>query len=465
MDSEQTHEHQLASRDHLSPLPVEILSEIFKLAYTPSSPPTGPICRALLPFDRSARFHRLEVKSVQQLRKLAELVEEGAMGRYVRELKLEDVDSESGVGLKERQLKSFFASLPHLLELDLGKGCHATLRLLLSHALTRASLRSMTKLSVEAVDGKNPFDPAPYRLLNSYPALTSLSITSEKPWHDLARVKVPKKKVEPLGNIHELTLTSKGADLPLVAFFVGACPTLTSLVLVATSWPTDFRALIPLLPVDLKRLEFRTPPSQPTDPNQPCDDLLSRFTNLEHLYLSDGMFRSNIFDLVRTFPRLSSLGFGFLAFIDCKDLLTLVDGPTCFKQLKTLTLDIAKGKRGWCVQADGHGSLHPDADPHLHLGPGWDVPFFTRREEGFHEADAADVLEAAKRNGIEVKGTTEEAVAIVWDYYTQVGMAAEMYAFETGDFDELREIMGDEYVNGLLYELDESAGCECGGCW
>ncbi|GAA5909796.1 hypothetical protein JCM6882_002676 [Rhodosporidiobolus microsporus] len=453
MDSEQTHEHQLASRDHFSTLPVEILSEIFKLAYTSSSPPTGPICRALLPFDRSARFHRLEVKSVQQLRELARLVEEGAMGRYVRNLKLEDVDSESAAGLKERQLKSFFANLPHLLHLNLGKGCQATLRLLLSQSLARASLRSMTRLSVEAVDGKNPFDPAPYRLLNSYPALTSLSVRSEKSWDELRRVKVPKKKVEPLSNIGELTLMSKGADLPLVAFFVGACPSLASLTLSASSWPADFQPLLPLLPAQLKRLELKTVFADPSNPNKPCDALLSRFTALEHLYLGNGTFRANIFDLIRTFPHLSSLGFGEDAAVDCKDLLALVDGPTRFEQLKVLTLDVVEGKRGWRVDVEGDGHLHPDADPERHhIGPGWVVPRFTSPDGPFYDDAVEAMIKLAKANGVEVRGTTEEAIAVSWAHWQEICTAMEVHALNTGDFDELRGLMGDEYVDDILLE-------------
>ncbi|GAA5838283.1 hypothetical protein JCM11251_003452 [Rhodosporidiobolus azoricus] len=466
-ESEQIERDQLPPRDYLSTLPVEILSEIFRLACVFSEPPTGPICRALLPFDRSSRFHLLQIKSVEQLRKVADLVDGTAMGGYVRELKLEEVDSGTGPGFKDRQLKSFFASLPLLTHLELGKGCQFSLRLILSNSLARASLRNMTSLSIEAVEAKNPFDPAPLRLVNLYPALQSLTLYSEKPWYELKRVKMPKKKVESLNSLQELTLTSKGADLPIVSFLVSACTSLSSLTLSLLSWPADFQHLLPLLPGNLKRLELKTVPSDSSKPNQPCDHLLSRFANLEHLYLGEGLFHPNILDLVRTFPRLTSFGLGILAVVDCKELLALVDGPTRFLQLKTLILDVSRGKRGWRVHEDGHGRLHPDADPHWHTGPGWVVPFFTYKgegshDEGFHEDDAKDLIQTARRNGVTVGGTTEEAIRVIHEWYMEMSFAATVHAIETGDFEELREYMGDDYVDELLYDMHDD--CGCGDC-
>jgi hypothetical protein len=37
-------------------------------------------------------------------------------------------------------------------------------------------------------------------------------------------------------------------------------------------------------------------------------------------------------------------------------------------------------------------------------------------------------------------------------------MCSELHALETGDFDELREMMGDEYVEEMLIPLDMDVG-------
>ncbi|GAA5983037.1 hypothetical protein JCM11641_004697 [Rhodosporidiobolus odoratus] len=53
--------------DRFTSLPAEILSKISRLAQTDDTPPMGPICRALLSFDRVTRFNQVAIKSHRQL--------------------------------------------------------------------------------------------------------------------------------------------------------------------------------------------------------------------------------------------------------------------------------------------------------------------------------------------------------------------------------------------------------------
>ncbi|GAA6024075.1 hypothetical protein JCM10207_009300 [Rhodosporidiobolus poonsookiae] len=70
----------IGPEDHLSRLPAELLAWIFELAYEDNHTTTGPLSRALLPFDRIERFKVVEVRSRRQPARLLELlrhVEEG----------------------------------------------------------------------------------------------------------------------------------------------------------------------------------------------------------------------------------------------------------------------------------------------------------------------------------------------------------------------------------------------------
>ncbi|GAA6043803.1 hypothetical protein JCM8097_007718 [Rhodosporidiobolus ruineniae] len=444
------------SRDRLSELPIEILTDIFELAYA-DQPSTGPLCRALLPLDRSRRFRRVKVEGDRQLVQLAKALESGSMAQWVDELELQQIDRDGGLALNERQFKAFFAALPSLSHLELGAGSQATLRLVLSNSLTRASLRSTTHLSFCALDDqKNPFEPAPFRLLPSYPSLRSLSISTDRKWHELHRVKSARRKAQPLPNVKELILKSEGADLPLVNRLVEACPSLESLTLKVTSHQPDFPPLLPSLPATLKSLELRTLAFYDVY-SRPCDSLLSRFVNLEHLYLGEGTFSSAILGAVRSLPKLTSLGFGKSAVVSAKGLEALIDGPARFQQLKTLTLDIVEGKRGWSITTDGYYHLHPDAESPFWLGPGWVPPRFTRPDGDFYEKDVQSLIATAKASGVDVRGTTVEAVGIVDDFYRELGTCGDLHAIQTGDFSVLLEYCGEEYVKQLKldYEWDE----------
>jgi hypothetical protein len=442
-------------RDYLSSLPVETLTAIFKLAYTGSSPSTGPISRALLPFDREQRFRRLEVKSMERLRALANIVENGGTGQWVKELKMEKVDVPSPA-FTERQLKSFFSSLPHLSRLDLGEGCQSTQRLVLSNSITRAGLREMVKLSLADPDEKNPFEPSLFRLIPSYPLLSSLSVASRKKWQELTRVKISKKQVEKLSNIKELSLKSEGADHPLLVERLDkACPSLEAVVLdTADSHQPDYLGVLPLLPATLRRLELRTKAFYDGFAH-PCEAHLLPRTSLSSLYLGEGTFSHSLFPILRQLPHLTSLGFGKGAIVPVPELVALVDSATPLLNLKTLVLDIVKGQRGWRVFEDGKGQLHPDAHPGSHLGPGWESPRFS---VAFGTKAVKDALRTIKAKGVKVEGTTVEALEIDLDWFVELSACAEVVAFETGDFDELRELMGNEYVDDMLHQIDEEMG-------
>ncbi|BGP15547.1 hypothetical protein JCM10213_001362 [Rhodosporidiobolus nylandii] len=463
MDGASDPEAQLPPpRDYLSSLPVEILSEIFKLAYTPEHPSAGPLSRALLPFDRSSRFRRLEVKSAQQLRGLMQVAESNeGLFRLVKGLEISGVDGASGQPsarpITDRQLKAFFATLTSLKYLSLLEGTATLAHLVLTSPFARSYLPSLVHLAVfTPLESKNPFNPSPFRYLSLFPSLTSLQVTTLMEERALRALRTSKKASPPLPSLQELTVISAGSDLPLVLPLLDACPALRRLTLhTQTAYPNYPSLLAPFKhKANIESLTLRTSPFYDGFSNS-CDALLPSFPNLKHLYLGEGTFSTSVFAAIRTLPRLTSLGFGRGALPSVKELSALTDGDTRFHQLKTLTLDCVAGKIGWRTAKDGHGQLHPEADENWHTGPGWDIPQFSPPNGSFHDRDVEKLLEKAKENGVEVKGSAVEAVEVMNSWYQELGDAAVAYAFDTGDFEELREMYGDEMVDEMLFDMDE----------
>ncbi|GAA6023597.1 hypothetical protein JCM10207_005728 [Rhodosporidiobolus poonsookiae] len=445
---------QLPTSDRLSTLPVEILTEIFQLAYTGTSPSEGPISRALLPFDRAQRFRRLEVDSSEKLKSLAGVLETGSVGAWVKEVKMKQVEAADGtLQLKDRQLRAFFASLPRLTHLKLNDGCDALLSLILSQNLARNSLRRLTCLTfVAPTKWKNPFEPKQLVLLRSYPALHALTVQSTKEWYKLFRTKPLTGKVKPIPGITSLTVEAEGADLPaLTRRLLSAFPSLRSMDIFASSQRPDLSPVLPLLPTSLTSLTLRTRAFY--DYSAPCDALFARFGNLEYLYLGEGTFGPTILDALRPLNKLKTLGFGRGAILPVRDLSMLLDPASPLPHLQKLILDVVFGKRGYRTMADGRGKLHPEAKLPFYTAPDWVVPRFSRVPGPFHDSAVERFVEEAKTSGVEIVGSTVEALKIMADWYCEITEATMAHGVETGDFSEARELMGDDFVDELLMDM------------
>ncbi|GAA6041062.1 hypothetical protein JCM8097_004697 [Rhodosporidiobolus ruineniae] len=408
------------ARDYLSELPVEVLTDIFELAYVDRTP-IGPLSRALLPFDRVSGFERVKVDGPNQLVRLAKALEGGGIGQWVKRLEVQHADKDQRLALSVRQFKAFFAALSSLTHLDLDGSSAATLKLVLSNTLSRSGLHSMTHLAFHALDGqKNPFEPTLFSTLSSYTSLRSLTIRSNTEYGDLQKVKPIKKKIEPLPKIEALTVISD-----------------------------DFTRILPILSPSLQSLELRVWPWF-DDYTRPCDSLFSRFTALEHLYLGEGTFSPTVLGTLRSLSKLASLGFGEGAYIDYKELKALVDGPTRMEQLKKLTLDIVEGQLGWKI--DEHdGELHPNASPPDFAGPGWRLPQWSDPDGTFWQ------------NGIKVEGKIDQALEVEVEFMVEEETCLWAHYEETGDDGPLRDRFGDAYIDimrefGSEFE-DEYAEC------
>ncbi|GAA6041027.1 hypothetical protein JCM8097_004682 [Rhodosporidiobolus ruineniae] len=338
-----------SSLDYLSKLPVEILTDIFELAYV-NHTPTGLLSRALLPFDRASRFERVKVDGPRRLVQLAETLDSSSVGSYIKDLTLEGVDRNGALALTEHQFRAFFAALPHLRHLELRETSQAVIHLLVSGRIPCTSLAAMRELLLHAEDNpEQPFDPVPFRGLASYPSLTTLFLNLDDYNYDWDEAgEVPAQSVV-LPGLKDLTLLSEGAHLPIANRFIQACPAVQHLCLISLSSQPAYTSLLLSLPPTLLTLELRTPDATKTW-SSPCDASLPRFRELQHLHLGQGTFSADIFEMIRLIPGLTTLGFGLGAYLDASKLERLVCGSTRFQQLRVLTLDVVWAKHGWIAE-------------------------------------------------------------------------------------------------------------------
>jgi hypothetical protein len=425
-------------------LPAELLHKIFAKAYTNSFPPTGPINRALLPYDREHRFYRVETSATGNLRKLAEVVKGSGLGRWIKEVRIQSVDSPEAMPL--RDVSYFFAFLPRLSVLELDARSATLRHVVLRHQFVHVSLYTMTRLSLEfnfAVDDDAPFNPSILRLLPLYPFLTSLSVAMNRsPDAVIEPVKLEDMTVHRLPNIETLVLCGDCISGYHSQRLFKACSALRTVILDDAS-TGDFCATLHLLPETLTHLELRTDKAPYTHDQPPSDALFLRFPSLRTLYLGEGTFGDALFSVLCRLPLLTSLGFGEGAYIPAEDILAFVNGPSPLLSLKTLTLDIVRGKRGWTIWDHGN----PPSFNEVLMGPGWECPRF---DDNFLPRPVQEAIWSARKKGVAVEGTVEDACSIELDFHHEMQRGAEVYGAMTGDWERVRLLHGDMWTRSWM---------------
>ncbi|GAA5905765.1 hypothetical protein JCM6882_000452 [Rhodosporidiobolus microsporus] len=405
-----------APTDRLSTLPVELLEWIFELAYEDGEhTTTGAISRALLPFDRKERFKRIQRPSPPFLRRL-------------------------------------FSSLPNLRILNAGWHSDTILDFVFS-PLVHGTLSSIHLLGV-APYASGDWD---FQHLDRMPNVRSLYVDltvcydpSNFPGLEYADARFP--------SITSLTLKgSKGYNEMFsfntrsVAAFLGAFPDARTVVLEDTTRAPAFDQLLPSLPREITSLSLLT--ARCSDHySAPCDDLLPRFSHLTSLTLGMDIFnRYAAVENLRALPSLTSLTFALGADISASYLLSFVSGSTRHPSLTRLTLDvITLGKRGWRIQQDGGGKLHPRHDEgEQHTSPDWVIPEYAPYGR-FYTADVEDLVKAGEKSGVEVVGSAVEGIEVYRDWFAEAVECLLVYGREHGDYDQLRVFIGDEKAERLL---------------
>ena len=154
--------------------------------------------------------------------------------------------------------------------------------------------------------------------------------------------------------------------------------------------------------------------------------------------------------------------------MDVTRLEELIIGPNRLSRLETVIFDQVDGKIGWQIDGDGDGmTLHPDhLDDYNHLGPGWEMPqFFPYLGRDFGDDKVKELVKKIGEAGIKVEGTIHHAFEVYDAWCMEIVMCEMGQVMEAGNFDEVRERHGEEYVKELQANWGiEDEPCECGEC-
>ncbi|GAA5909793.1 hypothetical protein JCM6882_002675 [Rhodosporidiobolus microsporus] len=440
--------------DRLSTLPVELLEWIFELAYEDGeNTMTGAISRALLVFDRKERFKRIEVKGVEQLLRFRELVEGSAHLHALLGLLVFDECDTARQGQPphptSEQMQRLFTLLTRIRRIDLRHNCNNLHNFLLSPASAGAFPTFLSEISLR------PSDCSLSRLsnLNAFPSVTQLSLRMDECYRSTELVaSAAESTYHTLPHITRLVLREEYLDLDSTTSIVESCTNLEALTLNDPQNEPDFEPFLPRLPITLNSLSLLTITCF-DDWSNPCDHHLLRLSQLTSLTLGEGTFdHSTLFNNLRALPTLTRLTFNRGAIVSASDLLSLVSGPLRHPSLTGLTLDMLTiGERGWRIQEDGEGQLHPEhAKGKKHAAPDWVVPEFTDPDERFSTSGVEGLVSAGERNGVKVVGSAVEGVEVYRDWRVEVVECLLVYGGEKGNYGELREFVGDEEAEKLL---------------
>ncbi|BGP15553.1 hypothetical protein JCM10213v2_003532 [Rhodosporidiobolus nylandii] len=373
--------------DRLSLLPVEVLDDIYALAYDwPYYRPKGPPSRLFLPLHLKHVYRDVQVQSGRAFVKLVKALKvHTERGRMIRRLWLNIEYFGKGEAMPSKsKLLSFFARLPNLLDLSV---------------LERHESAPLTLLLLSAT--------FPHHFL---PNLARLMLANAE---DL---------LPSIPNITRFDLLAYVPQMPLVVPLINSFTALRAVSLRSIFEEASVSQALAGLPSHLKSISV----SLWGRCEDPCDHVLSRFSSLEHLSLGRGTFTPDILTTLRTLPSLTSVRFDEDAFLDTAKLLSFVQGPQRFEQLNTLALDIVHGRRGPRIAANG-GKLYPGARPPHYLSPMWIEPRFTPPGGIFHEDNVREVIEKARENGIEVKGSVLGALEMLDDMRREIRAAQAAY--------------------------------------
>ncbi|GAA6014049.1 hypothetical protein JCM10207_000219 [Rhodosporidiobolus poonsookiae] len=449
----------IGSEDRLSRLPPELLAWIFDLAYYWSQP-TGPLSRALLPFDRVKRFSGVNIDSPKNVGRLAAVFRANPtlapLVKTVRYSSFSWTEDDDPVDDPSAYLSlhQVFSSLSNLSSLDIaGDKTEREITYVLSPAFASNAFPHLSSIRIDfARDSAGAWEPAHFQHLAAFPHLSSLTLTDYSFSRDGVELPPLPRQAPPFVLPHITSLDLWVFHLPdgpkAASSLITACPLLRTLKLA-----TDHCWYLPdvlkeAVCPDIERLvlHIRPPSILGFSPPSPLDHLLPRFSAVKHLHLGYGLYdTTTLLANLAALPVLSSLVFGSDALITLADLSPLVLGPGRLRSLAHLSLQMYELDRGWRLWANGHGQLHPrHEEDEWHLGPGWRVQVDT---DQLQPDEVEGFVDEARQLGVKVDGSVVDTAPILYSWSDEVVDCLIAWAHKIGDghFRDLQEFAGPSF--------------------
>ncbi|GAA5989649.1 hypothetical protein JCM5350_001649 [Sporobolomyces pararoseus] len=399
--------------DRISRLPNELLDSIFEFAYTEDHPPTGPLSKRLRPWFDIGLYRRVKFETDSTVAKFVRHIVSLPDPRLARLVESITLDEHRDAGdtfepITHLELVGFFSKLTRLESLDLGNDEVDVIDTLLKDItpISSTNLPSLRKLRV-------PADFSVEQLIN-FRGVTNLSYSADPYWTgqdiDLKQLHPP-----PLTHLTNLTVTGEEVTEYLTVDFCSLSPNLSHLHL-DPSDPGQYVYLLPLLPTSLKHLEllnFSKDCYAFSYKNQEIDDLLPRFSHLEHLTLGHYLYSNNLPIHLSQLKCLRTLVLWPGSF-SISDFLLLVYGPTRLPLLRKLVLNLFEYKKGLQLDCDAHGNVVQGTllSRQFSNEMWFEAEFVFNEEIGFTKEGIEGLISIAEQEGIEVEGSVFEALKV-----------------------------------------------------
>lgn len=326
-----------------------------------------------------------------------------SLGRLVKSLKIIGNCEELRVSLHAIEIQQFFGRLSNLQTLDLsGYPLSGTFEnLYLDPTLASVHLPSLTCFRFNGI--------CSFKIFASFPNLVRLELDD----FDQLPEDVSVNALQPVPILTHLEIEGYASDSLANSALFALFPCLTHLRVQGLH--SSFSELLSKTTSNLTFLELRACDAD----NQPeiCDQVISRFTKLEHLYLDHQMFSPDLPSRLHALTSLKSLTLG-LGSISMRQLISLISGPSRLPLLHKLDLELTFSRLGesigfvqYAEAFQKHVSDEDDPEEGGLVGRDWILPVFDEENDFTYEG-TKELFRAAAEEGIEIGGHLKSAMCV-----------------------------------------------------
>ncbi|GAA5867126.1 hypothetical protein JCM8547_006247 [Rhodosporidiobolus lusitaniae] len=187
----------LEAKDYLTSLPKELLQAISELVQQQwRAPYLGLVCKAFLPFARSRRFSKISIRYPYRLTQLVGIFEAiPDAGPSVKELEVDffpSTQENEPVFPSRQDFLAFLSSLTKLESLTI-KRATKLIRALLFNTSVSPLLPSLIRIKLDDpfISWETPFDPSHFYHLRRHPQLRNFHFTVDRPFSFLGHYTKP----------------------------------------------------------------------------------------------------------------------------------------------------------------------------------------------------------------------------------------------------------------------------------
>ncbi|GAA5974753.1 hypothetical protein JCM5350_001277 [Sporobolomyces pararoseus] len=434
--------------DYLSPLPATILKCIFDIAQSSETPLVTPLARRYLQFQQEPLFHRVSLKSYEQLDELCKTAEtKPNLMRCIAHLHV-DIKLEQAAGLDwkspsetkdplvpsdEQLRKTLFPLLSNTLDISIS-GSSRLASLILRPEVAAFSLPKLVHLHLCSTfaDLDDPFHPSYYSRLSYYTNLHHLSLSVRR---NPLSIRLSSKPAPPVLQLDHcivslelsgpLTVSQPSVEriLRQIGYFDSLklrdeCQNsvifefLDVVAEIDCSW--DFSAL------DLSALGLGS-----TRSKQARVASFSEFRSLSHLSVGGACSTASSCNSTLQDSAIGVLAFREEAEVDLDKLTELIKGSEKIETLETIILDTVKGKIGNRIEEE-RAPYRDGIDGEYQTYPDWEFP---RWREGFSRRGSEKLWRVAERNGVQLRGSAMDALEVEDEYEEELEI---LRAYESG---------------------------------